>query len=140
MCPLSVSYVLPSVCHPCIPLIISPVGPPHRFVVLSSVSVYLVSVFPSLLVWSLYSSASVCVHAPIHASAPVHVLCVPLVCVHWILISGFLMLELNFVLPFSCYFASCPHFFFFFHFSHFFPVVLTPDFFFISIKWINSLT
>ena len=53
MCPLSVSYVLPSVCQcsqPCIPLVISPVGPPHLFLVCSSVSVYLVSVFPSLLV------------------------------------------------------------------------------------------
>ena len=57
MCPVSVSCVLPSVCRfsqPCIPLVISPVGPPHLFLVLSSVSVYLVSVFPSLPVWSLY--------------------------------------------------------------------------------------
>ena len=98
-CVLSVSPMFfhqsPSVCqcsHPCIRFIISPVGPPHLFLVLSSVSVYLVSVFPSLLVWSLYLSASVCVHAPFH----VHVLCVPLVCLHWILIFGFLMFELNF--------------------------------------------
>ena len=37
----------PSVCqcsHPCIPLVISPVGRPHMFLVLSSVSVHLVCV------------------------------------------------------------------------------------------------
>ena len=74
MCPLSVSYVLPSVCqytHPCIPLVISPVGLPLLFLILSSVSVYLVSVFPSLRVRSLYFSASVFVHAPVHVPSPI---------------------------------------------------------------------
>ena len=71
-CPLSVFFPLsPSVCqcsHPCLPLVISPVGPPHLFLVLSLVSVYLVCVFPAVHVWSLYLSASV--HAPACSQFP----------------------------------------------------------------------
>ena len=84
MCPLSVSYVLPSVCQcsqPCIPLVISPVGPPHLFLVLSSVSVYLVSVFPSLPVRSLY------------------------VCLLYGFDLNFALFPLHFVSLFSCYFV-----------------------------------
>ena len=78
------SYVLPalfpSCSHVLLPFVTSPVGLPHLFLVLSSVSVYLVSVFPSLLVWSLFLSASFFVHAPIHVPAPVCSL-FPMVCV-----------------------------------------------------------
>ena len=48
----------------CIPLVISPVGPPHLFLVLSLVFVYLACVFPSLLVRSLYLSAPACSKFP----------------------------------------------------------------------------
>ena len=48
----------------CIPLVISPVGPPHLFLVLSLVFVYLACVFPSLLVRSLYLSAPACSEFP----------------------------------------------------------------------------
>ena len=47
-----------------VPLVIAPVGPPHLFLVLSLVFVYLVCVFPALLVCSLHlfvpDFASVC--------------------------------------------------------------------------------
>ena len=39
---------------PCIPLVISPVGPPHLFLILSLVCVCLVCVFPALYVHSLH--------------------------------------------------------------------------------------
>ena len=77
---------------------------PHLFLVCSSVSVYLVCVFPSFLVQSLYLSASVCVHAPIHVPVP----CSPTVCVFGF---EFCISDLNFdfsmyfVLPVSCNFV-----------------------------------
>uniref|UniRef100_A0A671VF22 t-SNARE Domain Containing 1 n=2 Tax=Sparus aurata TaxID=8175 RepID=A0A671VF22_SPAAU len=61
---------------PCIPLVISPVGPPHLFLVLSLVFVYLVCVFPALLVQSLSLAASALIHGP------VYVLPVSLWCLH----------------------------------------------------------
>uniref|UniRef100_A0A671WQM4 Immunoglobulin V-set domain-containing protein n=1 Tax=Sparus aurata TaxID=8175 RepID=A0A671WQM4_SPAAU len=99
LAPLSIA-LFPSCSHVLLPFVVSPVGPPHLFLVLSSVSVYLVSVFPSLLVWSLFLSASFCVHAPVLVPAPVcsmfpHGMC------FWIWVLPF---DLNFVL-FGLYFV-----------------------------------
>ena len=97
MCPLSVSYVLPSVS-----LFLSVFSSMHSPCYLTCWSsspvprlVISVCVFSLCVLFtpfrSLFLSASVCVHAPIHVSAPapVHVLRVPLVCVLWILSFAF---------------------------------------------------
>ena len=100
-----------------VPLVIAPVGPPHLFLVLSLVFVYLVCVFPALLV-------CLPLILPLSAPAPCSCSCLFPIPSQYVLVLSFpclfctLPFSLHFVLfcysawMLCCYFGFCPGFIF----------------------------